>query len=91
MREATLQKKIKADLEEAGWLVFKLSTPGQTGVPDLLIMRGGCFEFIEIKTTGGKLSPKQKWWHEQLNQKTSRVVIVILSLEHWNELKDQIL
>lgn len=38
----------------------KFVSPGETGVPDRIVIANGCTMFIELKSKNGRLSEKQK-------------------------------
>ena len=66
--EKTITAAIIRCLRADGWLVWKnhgtqFST---TGLPDLMAVREGRFIAIEVKRPGGKTTPMQDWWIEQL-------------------------
>lgn len=59
MLEKNIQTKIKKKLQEDGWIVVKLIKTSLTGIPDLLALKDGCCQFIEVKQPKGVLSPIQ--------------------------------
>lgn len=58
-----LEAKIQADLikqfEGEGFLVVKLIATNKNGIPDLLLIRDGKAEFVEVKRVGQKPTPRQ--------------------------------
>ena len=55
MIESELEKKLGKQLKDLGCLYFKFISPGNTGVPDrLIILPGGCVIFVELKTESGR-------------------------------------
>lgn len=54
-----------------GWLVYKWSSPGNTGILDRLHFKNGISFAIEYKATGKKASPKQRI--EALNLKLAGI------------------
>lgn len=61
--ETYLRKCVKA----AGGIALKLVSPGQTGVPDrLILMPGGRVYFAETKDFGKKPRLKQRLVHDRL-------------------------
>lgn len=66
MREAEMQTKIIATMEQAGWYVVKLIQTNKNGIPDLLCIRHGSLLFIEVKAGKNKASPLQHYRSRQL-------------------------
>ena len=60
-REKTITNSIMAAARERGWWVLKLGAgPWQRpGLPDLLLIKGGQARFMEVKTSTGRVSPRQ--------------------------------
>lgn len=56
------QPEIVAALRKAGATVQVLSAVGK-GVPDLLVGYKNLNTLLELKVSGGKLTPQQKIWH----------------------------
>lgn len=57
--EKVLERNLQKRLKEIGGKAYKFTSPNCTGVPDRLVIFKGRFCFAEIKSTGGKLSPRQ--------------------------------
>lgn len=88
MREAALEKKIKARIEKEGGLCFKWVSPGFTGVPDrIAILPAGRLAFIEVKRPGLKdgRTPRQKRVAQMLEARGQTVLRVssMETLEEW--------
>ena len=67
MREATIEQRLVAGVKKAGGKAYKFTSPGNSGVPDrLVLLPGGRVIFVELKTEKGKLSPLQIEIHNQL-------------------------
>lgn len=72
-----LEKNIEAHLVKAvrriGGVAYKFTSPAHRGVADRVVcLPGGAVWFIELKTEGGRLSPLQKVFADEmtrLNQK----------------------
>lgn len=62
------QAKIKKQYEDDGWLVIKLHKTNANGIPDLMALKDGVAEFIEIKEYNDTLKPLQKYRIDQLKQ-----------------------
>ena len=59
--EREIERYFKAQLEKRGALVFKFVSPGQTGVPDrVVLLPGGRVVFAEMKAPGEKPRPLQR-------------------------------
>ena len=73
MKESALQQQIRKALK---CLVFKMEPP-PVGVPDLLVVYApGKHIWLEVKTPTGKVTPKQKAYHEKLRKQGERVYVV---------------
>lgn len=88
MREAALEKKIKARIEKEGGLCLKWVSPGFTGVPDrIAILPEGRLAFIEVKRPGVKdgRTPRQKRVAQMLEERGQTVLRVssMETLEEW--------
>lgn len=61
MKESSIEKHLVKVCKEVGALCYKFVSPGNTGVPDrLLIFPHGLVAFLELKAPGKKPSPKQE-------------------------------
>jgi Holliday junction resolvase len=69
MLEQARQKKITNRLQQEGWLVVKLIKTNTNGIPDLIALKDGVTEFIEVKQPKGVLSEIQKIRIKQLRDK----------------------
>lgn len=61
MTEQQIQNKITKRYEAQGYFVLKLIKTTKNGIPDLLVMKGNEFFFVEVKTPIGRLSPIQEF------------------------------
>ena len=68
MLEQARQKKITNRLQQEGWLVVKLIKTNTNGIPDLMALKDGVTEFIEVKQPKGVLSEIQKIRIKQLRE-----------------------
>lgn len=66
MRESSIEKAVCDFARINKCLVLKLAAPGQKGQPDRMILKDGKILFIEFKAPGGKVSPLQLKWQEDL-------------------------
>lgn len=80
MLEKQIEQKLKEQIESLGGKAFKFISPGNSGVPDRIVLLNGQCYFVELKKPGGKPRPLQKVIHEQF-EKLGFHVYVISSLE----------
>ena len=66
MTEQQIQKKITTRYEKQGFFVLKLIKTTKNGIPDLIVMKGNEFFFVEVKTPIGRLSPIQEFRIKEL-------------------------
>lgn len=63
--EAYLVKRVKA----MGGIAYKFTSPGHRGVADRIVcLPGGVVWFIELKAPGGRLSPLQKVFADDMKR-----------------------
>jgi len=75
--EKLLEKKLKTEISRLGGLCIKLTSPYFTGMPDrIILMPGGRSYFAELKSSGGRLSSRQKLVHELLGELGHFVVVI---------------
>lgn len=61
MKESAVEKKLLAGARKYGWHPMKFVSPGNSGVPDrILIGPSGRTILAELKTEDGRLSPMQR-------------------------------
>lgn len=59
--EKDIEKKLAKGVEHLGGRSYKWVSPGNTGVPDrIVIFPDGRVEFVELKTISGKVRPLQR-------------------------------
>ena len=64
MLERRIEQHLVRRAKEAGGVAWKWVSPGETGVPDrIVILPGGRVVFVECKSPSGRLSVKQQWLH----------------------------
>lgn len=64
MLERRIEQHLVRRAKEAGGVAWKWVSPGETGVPDrIVILPGGRVIFVECKAPSGRLSVKQQWLH----------------------------
>lgn len=59
-QEAALQTRCRTFAKRHGWWCAKFTSPGTSGVPDMIFIRNGKVVFVEFKAPGGKPTPLQK-------------------------------
>lgn len=61
MREVTIEKYLKQQVEKHGGICRKWVSPGYTGVPDRIVMfHPRVILFVELKSPTGRLRARQK-------------------------------
>ena len=75
MTEASYQNKLKRYFEARGWNVIKIIRASVAGYPDLQLTHPDRPTiYIEVKSNTGRLSPIQKYRHEELEAKGFKVI-----------------
>ncbi len=71
MLEKDLEQKLKRRCEEMDCLCLKFESPGNTGVPDRLVIGNhGNIYFVELKQSKkARVAAKQRWWSEKLKKR----------------------
>lgn len=60
MREKEIEQYLVNEVRKAGGRAYKFISPGNSGVPDrIVIFSGGKIRFVELKAPGGKVRPQQ--------------------------------
>ena len=84
MRESTFEAKFGKMVKKLGGLSYKWVSPGNAGVPDRIVffppgtwigetLVEGIW-FVELKSTKGKLTPRQRHQHDRLRQRGAQVL-----------------
>jgi len=68
MLESAIQSNIKKKMQDDGWIVVKLIKTSMNGIPDILALKDGKIQFIEVKQKKGVLSEIQKYRINQLKE-----------------------
>lgn len=75
-RESDLEARLVKGVAALGGRAYKFVSPGNTGVPDrLVVLPGGRVFFVELKTDAGSLSPRQKLQIERLVRQGADVTV----------------
>lgn len=84
MKESQIERKLVKKVREAGGVAYKFVSPGQTGVPDrIVILPGGDIYFVELKTRTGRLSKVQEKQIERLKKLGCNVIVLREEIEEW--------
>ncbi|MEI8142847.1 MAG: VRR-NUC domain-containing protein [Chitinophagia bacterium] len=69
MNEKILERKLREAVKSLGGIALKFSSVFYTGMPDrIVLMEGGKLFFVELKSTGGTPSPRQRIVHQMLQK-----------------------
>ena len=67
MNEKLIEKKLREEVKKMGGIALKFYSEFNTGYPDrIVLMPGGRIYFVELKSTGKKMSPIQKVMADKL-------------------------
>lgn len=59
MLESEIEKRLVREVRKLGGIAYKFVSPGNTGVPDRIVILPGVITFVELKTETGRLSANQ--------------------------------
>ncbi len=77
MREASIEAKLKSEVERVGGLCWKWVSPGTAGVPDrIVILPGGRTIYVELKAPGEQPRSLQRKRHQQLRDRGHDVRVI---------------
>lgn len=77
MTEKQIENKLKKIIKQAGGISYKFNSPGNSGVPDrIVILPDRSPIFVELKTKSGRLSAVQRYQHKILNLLGQEVIVV---------------
>lgn len=77
MRERDIEKKLVKGVKKLGGECLKWVSPGNTGVPDrIVILPSGDIFFVELKTESGRLSGQQNYWQFRLKDLNCSAVVL---------------
>jgi len=70
MKEGDILKQCRDYLRYRGWFVIRIQQGlgCHKGISDLICVKGGKVLFLEIKATGGKLSPHQEKFRKDMRE-----------------------
>jgi len=72
-RENKVERYLDERVGKLGGITRKWVSPGRDGVTDRIVIINGAVWFVEVKTTGGKLSQCQIREHDQLMRNGANV------------------
>ena len=77
MLEKKIEQKLCSRVKNIGGLCLKFASPGNSGVPDrLIILPKGRIVFAELKTDAGKLSKIQKRMIDEMKKRGADVRVL---------------
>lgn len=77
MRESEVEKTLREEVKKAGGKAYKWVSPGNSGVPDrIVVLPNEAPIFVELKADGGKLSKVQEAQINLLVKLGQRVYVV---------------
>lgn len=77
MTEREIEKRIVELTKEAGGIAYKFVSPGNTGVPDrIVILPGQRPVFVEVKAQAGRLTAVQRRQIERLKKLDQPVMVI---------------
>ena len=77
MLEKDIEKILTAEIKKLGGKAYKFISPGNSGVPDrIVVLPGGKIMFVELKTKTGSLSVLQSIQVKRLIELGQKVYVV---------------
>ena len=77
MREKQIENYLLKHIEQMGGLALKFNSASMAGIPDrLCLLPNGILFFAEIKSTGQKARPLQKFVHKKLSNLGFNVYVI---------------
>lgn len=77
MKEKDIEKLFCDEVVKAGGRAYKFVSPGNSGVPDrLVILPGGKIGFVELKAPGKKTRPEQSYQLRKLADQGCYVTVL---------------
>lgn len=74
MRESTIERHLTQRVKAAGGIAYKFTSPGRGGVADRIVCLQGQTWFVELKAPGGRMSPLQKIFADDMARLGQRYV-----------------
>jgi hypothetical protein len=76
VRESKIEAYLRRRVKEVGGLCYKWVCPGESGVPDRIVMYRGKVWVVETKTHNGKLSDLQAYQAKKILQQGVNYMVV---------------
>lgn len=77
MREKVVEDYLRDRVKALGGKAYKFVSPGNSGVPDrIVLLPGGRVEFVELKAQGKKPTPLQEAQHRKIQKLGHRVFVI---------------
>lgn len=77
MLEKDVERYLTQEVKKRGGMCFKFVSPGNTGVPDRIVLTpGGKVVFVELKTVTGRLQPIQQYMHREMRKRGAEVDVL---------------
>lgn len=75
--ERDIERWLVKSVEALGGKAYKFVSPGRAGVADrIVVLPGGAVWFVEVKAPGGRLSPLQRAFAQDMERLGQRYVCV---------------
>lgn len=75
--ERDIEKHLVRRVKEAGGKAYKFVSPQNRGVSDrIVVMPGGVVWFVELKAPGGRLSPLQVLFGEEIKKMNGNYIVL---------------
>lgn len=79
--EKAVEAKLREGVKALGGVSYKWVSPGQSGVPDRIVIWPNRIDLVELKTVKGRLSPIQKRQIGRIEGALGRRVLVLYGME----------
>lgn len=77
MREKVIEDYLRRKVKEAGGIAYKFISPGNSGVPDrLVLLPEGRTVFVELKAAGKESTPIQLLQHKKIRALGFQVSVI---------------
>ena len=76
LKEKDIEKRLVNGVKSLGGRCYKWVSPGNSGVPDRIVLYGGRTIFVELKTDDGRLSPVQARQIQRIAEMGNEVEVV---------------
>lgn len=68
MIEKDIEKYLISQIKKIGGLIWKLTSPSTSGVPDRIVIRNGMIWFVELKRPNGNMRKLQLYRKSELQK-----------------------